>query len=208
MYLPLNNCHIVSINGIQPDQIKKSAKNVVKDREKIKHCTCLNATCNALGFTGGFSGYAKEFENELEPFLKKKGMITPTDLITPRMKCKLQVGRTQLNRRDVSDRLFKSAKQIPQKIFTGYNYDYLSKYDDGHYYFYSEQCLNFDYGIDPRDLDKNLSFAYENPDLIVKGRKGWIDKKLMDVVVGGLMSMIDPSFNLIGDSLIEPMLGD
>ena len=56
-YLPLKKFHILPVFGLEPELIKKSVKSVSRDREKISHCTLLNALVQALGFKGGFTGY-------------------------------------------------------------------------------------------------------------------------------------------------------
>lgn len=208
VYLPLKRFHIVPICGLHPDQIKQSARNVIQDREKIKHNTCLNAICKALGFKGGFANYTVEYQERLLPFLENNGMSSQADLLTPRMS--LYHPRKQLSLRQVSDRLFKSGKPLPQKVFTGYNYDFYSRYDDGVYYFNEVICCPGNpFGlIEYPDWKTSLAVALENPDLIVKGQQHWPDRTLMDGVLGCFMLDIMSSFHLIGDTLVEPVLGD
>jgi hypothetical protein len=211
VYLPLKCFHIVPIYGVQPDQIKQSAQNLIQDREKIKHNTCLNGICKALGFEGGFAGYKCEYKEKLQPFLEKHGMVIQSDLLSPRMPWEIQMWplRVQISPRDLSDRLFKSGKSLPRKIFTGYNYDFWSKYEDGFWYlnhvvsyFHSKVIFAFE------NWKACLPLALENPNLIIKGQGHWPDRTLMDVFLGGFMHYIMPSFHLIGDALVKPMLGE
>ena len=55
-YLPLKKFHILPVFGLEPELIKQSVESVSRDREKIGHCTLLNALTHSLGFKGGFSG--------------------------------------------------------------------------------------------------------------------------------------------------------
>jgi len=231
-YLPLKSFGIVSLSGLHPDQIKQSAKNVIQEQEKSSINTCLNAICKALGFKGGFADYTAEYQEKLLPFLENNGMNTQADLLTPRMPAYEELFKLLASR--LSDRLFKSGKPLPQKVFTGYNYDFYSKYDDGIWYFQnviscSENPFGFVSSLHPNvnfaklfslppnpnlNLNhepiwkKNLAVALENPDLIVKGQQHWPDRTLINVFLGQFMLDIFPSFNLIGDALVEPMLGD
>ena len=49
-YLPLKQFHILPVFGLEPELIKQSVKSVSYDREKISHCTLLNALVQSLGF--------------------------------------------------------------------------------------------------------------------------------------------------------------
>ena len=129
-YLPLKKFHIIPINGLSPNEIKKSVSQVSRDREKIKHLTLLNACAKALGCKGGIAGYQSEYESRLKPFMEEHKLITHTDLVSPRY-IGYGLPSFKLNYQDISERLFFSQKFIPKKLFTGYNFHYENHFDDG-----------------------------------------------------------------------------
>ncbi|WP_239686654.1 hypothetical protein [Mannheimia haemolytica] len=79
-YLPLQKYHILPIYGISPELIKKSVKDCSRDREKISHCTLLNACSKALGFSGGFAGFQEDYLSNLTQFMEKHGLLYLVDL--------------------------------------------------------------------------------------------------------------------------------
>ncbi|MDD4274042.1 MAG: hypothetical protein PHG14_09995 [Desulfobacter postgatei] len=208
-YLPFKNFHIAPVYGITPDLIKKSAQDLITDREQIKHTTRLNSICKLMGFTGGFSHFTQEYTRELEPFLKTHGLKVQSDLITPRLAC-ANMPAGLVNQSNLADRLFNSNKPLPQKIFTGYDFDFNSRYDDGFYYFHT--FGNKIYKKRPRafriDWNEWISWALEEPDLIISKRDRWPDRKLIDFVLGGFMLDIHSAFNLLGNALVHPMEAD
>jgi len=140
-YLPLQKFHIVPITALDPLSIKASAKKAKCDREKIKYNTLLNATVKALGIKGGFSEYQRIYNSELIPFMKKHGMKKRVDLLKARKKGG-DTYLTDITHQDLSERLFFSGLELPEKIFTGYNFDYNHTINDGVYYFNSSLCIN------------------------------------------------------------------
>ena len=86
-YLPLKKFHILPIFGLEPDLIKLSVDHVSRDREKISHCTLLNALVHLLGFKGGFSGFVNSYELILKPFMEKNNLDQYANLIEPRYPC-------------------------------------------------------------------------------------------------------------------------
>lgn len=230
-YLPFKNCHIVAINGLSPDELKISAKKIKKDRERISHNSILNFVAKSLGIKGGFAEYARMYEEEIQPFMDAHGLNKHADLITPR-----NVGYTcftfKLSRQSLSERLFVSGLPIPEKIFTGYDFDYENTISDGFYYFnrlvsYGDDQL-FDVintyggkgklsdvklipsfkGLMPGDsklaVDNNIAIARDYGESIVPGSGDYNDRLLKDFVLGGRDWDINAGFNLLGDDLVLP----
>lgn len=140
-YLPLKQFHIVPIVALDPASLKASAKKAKCDREKIKYNTLLNAIAKALGIKGGFAEYQRIYDSELVPFMKMHGMKKRVDLLKQRQKG-FDTYLTDITHQDLSERLFFSGLELPEKIFTGYNFDYKHTIDDGVYYFNSKICIN------------------------------------------------------------------
>ncbi|QUM79209.1 hypothetical protein HWV01_02145 [Moritella sp. 5] len=254
-YLPLQNFHIVEITDLEPSSIKASIKKAKKktcDREPIKHTTLLNAVTKMLGIKGGFPAYQRVYDSELVPFLNKHGMKKRVDLLKQRLKG-FDTLLTDITHQDLSERLFYSGHPLPEKIFTGYNFDYKHTIDDGHNYFprifdnLSGQSpmglknnkgfgIPIEFELEKDIVEHNIKIARANPSLIpdckydkrplrsffditagnnyVADRNAiqagvdryncFSNRTLMDVVVGSFMVSLDFSFNLLGDSLMEP----
>jgi hypothetical protein len=212
-FLPLKQFHIVEIRDLQPEKIKLSAKKVRRDREKIAYNTILNALAKALGFKCGFSGYQKSYYEELIPFLKKHKLNKRTDLLAPRLK-----GETffkDITHQTLSERLFYSGQPIPKRVFTGYDFDYINTISDGHYYLNSTLCgftktgpfgLKNILDMSPVNIQNNLNIARNNPFETIKENQDsyYRNRTLIDIVLGGMMFQLHPSFQLVGDALIEP----
>jgi hypothetical protein len=119
-YLALQQCHIVEITSLEPEAIKHVAKHAREDREEIKHNTLLNAIVKSLGFKGGFASYKNHFESSLIPFMEQHGLKNQTDLISLRDKTMW----FKITPQNLSERLFFSGLELPEKVFTGYNFNY------------------------------------------------------------------------------------
>ncbi|WP_212750857.1 hypothetical protein [Pseudoalteromonas sp. S1612] len=52
-YIPLEKFHILPVTGLTPENLKYSAKKIIKDREKISSTTRLNILAKSLGIKGG-----------------------------------------------------------------------------------------------------------------------------------------------------------
>ncbi len=140
-YLPLDKFHIVPITNLDPHSIKASAKKAKCDREKIKYNTLLNAITKALGIKGGFSEYQQTYESKLVPFLKRHGMTRRVDLLKQSKKG-FDTFFEDITHQELSERLFFSGWDLPEKIFTGYNFNYEHTIDDGDDYFNRVLCTN------------------------------------------------------------------
>ena len=123
-FLKFQNLHLSPINGIDPDSIKKSAKETRETflgnekASEFKHTTALNHICKSLGFKGGFSGYKKEWESNLKPFMKRHGLLERSEVIEEELQDKF----VELKAREIADRLFCPGQKIPKKIFVGADY--------------------------------------------------------------------------------------
>lgn len=205
-YLPLKKFHILPVFGLEPELIKQSVESVSRDREKIGHCTLLNALVHSLGFKGGFSGFLNDYEQILKPFTEYHNLNQYADLIEPRFPC--DGANLKHQRQDVSDRLFYDNSSIPDKIFTGYNFCYDQYFDDG-IRIYNFEIDRSDYGLHQSPYDENdssnVEIALKNPTLQIPLKRKHSNKRsLIDIVIGGDLFFIQAGFNLLGDQLIQP----
>jgi hypothetical protein len=277
-YLPLQKFHIIKIEDLDPKSIKTSARKAKCDREKIKYNTLLNATSKALGFKGGFAEYQHIYESKLVPFLNQHGMKTRVNLLTQRKKG-FDTFLPDITHQQLSERLFCSGLELPEKIFTGYNFDYIHTIDDGSDYFNRVLCTktqkriidvdiddelkvilgddakNYSYekietvgphnlkkialyDVGREDLEKvvehNINIANKNSSAIhdcpfdkrplknfFEGVEGYVpettpeqagvdrykrfaNRTILDLVVGSFIQDLECSFNLLGDTLVQP----
>lgn len=161
-FLPLKKFHIVPITSISPEQIKKAAKNVRRDKEKIGHTTLLNAITNSLGFTGGFAGYQSEYKEKLLPFLKKHGLKKQTDLFEHQHKS-FDVTIPSISPQKFANRIFQSKLTTPKSVFSGYNFDFKNTFDNHHYLFNIAECPAADTLGLIRRYKTTMSLQYLNP---------------------------------------------
>lgn len=120
-YLPFNEFHIAEIRDLSPDSIKRAGKEVHLDSQTKP---TLNQRYDYIAKQLGYKHMAScqhEYVNYLRPFMDKNDLLTRTDLCTPRLRGPNFVSLTA---RRISDRLFRSGKPLPSRIFTGYNYDW------------------------------------------------------------------------------------
>ncbi|MGR3983350.1 hypothetical protein [Pseudoalteromonas sp. 1181_04] len=122
-YIPLDKFHILPVTGLTPDNLKYSAKKIIKDREKISPTTRLNILAKSLGIKGGFANYANEFQEKLKPFMVKHNLHKRVNLLEHKYRG-MQLGYTQFTHQQVSERLFYSKGQMPSKLFTGHDFDF------------------------------------------------------------------------------------
>lgn len=158
-YLPLDNFHIVPIIKLDPPSIKASAKKAKCDREKIKYNTLLNAVTKALGIKGGFSEYQHTYDSKLVPFLKEHGMTKRVDLLKQRKKG-FDTFFKDITHQELSERLFFSEWDLPEKIFTGYNFNYKNTIDDGDDYFNRVLCTNQQTRVEGGNESSSSSFTF------------------------------------------------
>ncbi|KGQ56605.1 MULTISPECIES: hypothetical protein [Pasteurellaceae] len=199
-YLPLQKFHILPIYDISPDGLKKSAKKVSRDREKISHCTLLNACCKSLGFSGGFSGFQKEYFSKLKPFMEKNHLLHLVDLTKQRHPGDGFEKFLILKKQDISERIFFSNKKMPEKIFTGFNFRYDLHFDDG---FYLDKISSYyfnligDQLITPRIDKYEIQIYYQNDyeSEIEKDLK--LHEKYLDLFVSRIDSLNEGWVNII-----------
>ena len=205
-YLPLKQFHIVKINSLEPKAIKLSAKQLKRDREKIPHTTILNAIVNLLGMEGGFAEYKKEFTLKIKPFMEKHGLKKQADLCTPRNKG-AATPIPDISPQNLSERIFFSELNIPKKVFTGYNFNYKDSISDGHFIVNGSPALPCSFGImqncSEEAIQNNIKLVKESPNKLIPVNDN-DSRRLIDVVAGGFMFQYNHTFNLIGDSLVQP----
>lgn len=207
-YLPFKKFHIVKLDSLFPDAIKKAAKHARTDREDISHTTILNAVVSSLGFKGGFASYQSHFESELVPFMKENGLIKHADLFHRRKKGYLN-SVPQVSPQALSERLFFSGRGIPNKVFTGYDFNFLPL-DDGN------DFMNLNHFM-PIHAKYGAGWGDSIEDIIhwkkIVGEKGQLEiacqngkkYRLIELVAGGFVKWCFLTGNLIGDSFFQPM---
>lgn len=232
-YLPFKKRHIIAIDEISPERLKNLAREISKDKEDIKHTTILNFIAKSLGIGKGFSEYSKTYEQEMLPFMEKHGLKNHVDLFKPR-----NVGYTcitfKISKQSLSERLFNSGLSLPERVFTGYDFDYENTISDGCFYFNSKVEISFERQCEFQHLVKtqtlpddfkltsshfelmpgesnlaiahNIEIARNSVDTIVLGSGDYGNRLLKDFVLGGYDSAIKAGFNLIGDDLVYPRM--
>jgi len=177
----LKEFHIVKIDSLKPQHINAAAKNAHLDRKEIEHNTISNAVVKALGFKGGFGEYGKHYESSLKPFMLKHGLIKKADLFANQYRdCPVRIKSQNL-----SERLFLSGLPVPEKVFTGYNFEI--------------EDIRF-LGVEMKNFTVEDVESYINKVKNDKGQvEGWM--YLKSVVLGCELTTI----NLLGDSLFYPM---
>ena len=128
-YLAFKDNHIITIDNVEPELIKQSTKKMKKDRKNISHTSILNHIAKSLGVTGGFQGYLEVYNQNITAFLKEHELNRRKDLFSiqkPGYNC----GNLRIKRQRLSQRLFNSGRELPDKVFTGYNFDFENTIDD------------------------------------------------------------------------------
>lgn len=202
-YLPLQKFHILPIYGISPELIKESVKDCSRDREKISHCTLLNACSKALGFSGGFAGFQKDYLSNLKPFMEKHRLLYLVDLTKQKYPVNdmCMTRSLALKKQDISERIFFSGKEIPKRIFTGFNFRYDRHLANGFRIGNSLETPYSNIGI-----CEAIDEALKNPSIEINCYDGTI-RSIADVVIGRYLDKVLFSyFNLIGDQLVQPRL--
>lgn len=222
-FLTFKNYHTFKLSTLDPESLKKDVKsNAFKsDREDIKHTTILNHIANSLGFSGGFSGYKKAGYSELLHFMKENGLERNIDLISCR-DYKGTLGDSNhfinLSLKKVADRIFHSNLPVPQKIFTGYNFDFRKNYYDPFLTYQDEQdklglpaeqfifplvSLRKIYEFYKKNKDENITLKHKYRD------NSGVDqaRSVKDIILGVVLFSWHMS-SLIGDMLISPQRQD
>ncbi len=213
-FLTFKNYHTFKLLTLEPESLKKDAKSIAfkNDREEIKHTTILNHIAKSLGFSGGFSGYKKAYYSELLPFMKENGLERNIDLISRRD----NEGNffINLSLKKVADRIFHSNLPVPQKIFTGYNFDFRKNYYDPYLTYQDEKDklgLPKDEFIFPLvSLRKIYEFYKKNKDENITLKHRYRDnsgvnqvRSVKDIILGVVLYSSHMS-SLIGDMLVSP----
>lgn len=202
-FLPTHQFHIVPLNGLSPDDLKQSAKNCSLDREQLRHNTLLNLLAKSLGAERGFAGYRELYARSILPFMKKHGLNHRVDLLACPVGSEDRVTRLQLSVEQVCGRLFNSDLPLPQRLFTGYNFDYAPRYYNAletFNYWRQREAMGTPQ-LDGSDFERLENLVNKNRDAIdqISG------KRIQDLVVGGFLDFsLYASFNLLGDLLVQP----
>ncbi|PMG50694.1 hypothetical protein [Shewanella sp. 10N.286.52.B9] len=126
--LPLDKFHIIPLDGLAPESLKRSSKKAMHDREAIPHTTKLNAISKKLGFLGGFAFYEQEYKNELLPFMARNNLNIRVNLLEHSIPGNYNPCKS-FTHQQVSERLFFTDQKLPQKLFTGHNFDFSRTFD-------------------------------------------------------------------------------
>jgi hypothetical protein len=121
-YLPLQNYHIAPLADITPDALLEATDRLLNEfrgSEEIERNTVLHFLVKRMGINGGFGDFKVEFE-KLQEFMRLNGLEKRYDVITPRHDLPI----VKLKPRQVADRIFFSGQPLPERIFTGYDFDW------------------------------------------------------------------------------------
>ncbi len=111
----------------------------------------------------------------------------------------------------LADRFFASGLATPERVFTGYNFDYASRYDDGYWRFNNWPQLGG--RQDVYELE-HLKGALDQPEKLVDISDIWGCSRKSDqmsyahLVLGGHLWELSDSFNLLSDLLVSPSRRD
>ncbi|MDO6620222.1 hypothetical protein ACFL6Z_11550 [Pseudomonadota bacterium] len=126
--LPLDKFHIIPLDGLAPESLKRSSKKAMHDRETIPHTTKLNAISKKLGFLGGFAFYEQEYKDKLLPFMVRNNLNKRVNLLEHSIAGHYNPCRP-FTHQQVSERLFFTDHKLPQRLFTGHDFDFASIFD-------------------------------------------------------------------------------
>ena len=101
--------------------------------------------------------------------MQQQGLLHEADLVSQRRPCEGN-GIPTLTLKQIADRLFFSGRPIPEQIFTGYDFDYYIRYEDGMDFFrnWLEKqgvCSNDRYN--PYYISE-LKKALDSPDTVIE----------------------------------------
>ncbi|MBW6419486.1 SUMF1/EgtB/PvdO family nonheme iron enzyme [Celeribacter sp. PS-C1] len=163
-YLPYKEFHIAELTDVKPDYLRGSARRLVRDREDIKHTTALNFICKELGFQGGFAGYKKGYESEVEDFMARNGLQQP-GLYNPEIFDR----PIRIDLQRISDRLFHSERERPLRVFTGVGVDWYDLLTEALHLpgftvvnLFSHQALGHDFEVDLARRDPPAQWVIHN----------------------------------------------
>ncbi|HRI49032.1 MAG TPA: SUMF1/EgtB/PvdO family nonheme iron enzyme [Pseudomonadota bacterium] len=110
------------LSGLLPDDLAESASRATYLRdEALPPAALRDALVRHLGLGTDFAEYQGAGVGRLTAFLTRHRLTARADLLTPRR----GFGRWKLySRRPIADRLFCSRQPLPQRLFTGYDFDW------------------------------------------------------------------------------------
>lgn len=226
----------VSIDSLDPEKIKphatkakeryKSGSAKTSDGSVAKLTRIQNDLACALGPFGNFTEYGEAYRGDLQTFLRRNDLHVLSDLITARrwyrpskdgnstqngaygMLCM----QPRCSHQSVSERLFLSGKPLPERVFTGYDFDYWSRFEDGGWILSRDLChgdmdspLGLRSGWSTGDMDSNIKLAFRDGDtkVDIPGRSDHPSRALIDIVLGGHLDEVAEFYHLRGDTLVR-----
>jgi len=196
----------IQLDGLSSNDIKTAARNLRESRKKsaialkdIPELKVSELHRNLAMMLGASSfDHLRQIEPDLTRFLCENGMTHPTDLI----RCNNHPF-IRLRAQQVSERIFKSNLPLPKRLFTGV----------GSRFFMTNCVGTFDLlqvsKINCHCIDEAIDWANEAPNEIVLTAPHNLRMTLTrrDVLLHAYsFNGVIPGFNLIGDSLVDPML--
>ena len=186
-FLPLDvvdGC--VEVRDLDPPTLREAAKHAVSWSKRYgkvyRYTAVLSFVTKSLGLSGGFTAYADHYKR-IQDFCVEHDLRVRQDVYTPR--AENLFGRGGIGRRQVSDRVFHSGLELPERIFTGY--DRLRPSAEGEY----EKPLP---PISPADLEAWREW-------IERVRR---DPRQAEAALASEWMWLDPAINLLGDQLVAP----
>ena len=212
----------IPLSGLHHEHIKGSVSKFRTGRQdageqltqaSLKNSSLLNNVANALG-ARSYKHWLHEFEPALFDFMAKHGLAKPTDLIHWKDG---PFGKT-LSARQIAERLFNSNKEIPSRIFTGVGSLLFAAKGYGRMDLFPVAARltgNSSFGFLP--ASEQFQFAVTHRDQIVlraHRESDWrpetpdfIDLTAQNLVLMAFGLELRCAFNLLGDSLVNPMQG-
>jgi len=168
----------------------------------------LNYVAKSLGIKGGISGYQSAYAERILPFMQKHGLTKHRDLFTvrkPGLDCLL----LKLSRQKLSERVFVSGYELPERVYTGYDFNYEDTIDDAVHSFH--RILDHLGEVVPNisaqnTISNNILAAQSYGDQTLFSSGEGKKRTLRDILLGGYFWEIYDGFNLIGDVLVSPKI--
>ena len=229
----------IGIDSLDPEKIKLHASNTQKryksglaktsDGTIAGLTTIQNNLVRALGPFQNFSNYRGAHWDDVQKFLKTNDLHLLSDLITkrrwshPSQKGDSTLGgaygmlymNDPISHQSLSERLFLSGKPLPERVFTGYDFDYWSCFEDGDWILSSGLCnfrnsWNGPHGLrsslwSENALENNIELALRAGDTVVDipGRSDHPSRKLIDIVLGGHLDEMAKFHHLLRDTMVR-----
>ena len=190
------------LDGLHSSHVITSAKTLRNSRKKPKRSISGDPSLKVNNLHNGLASllgarsidHWREVELKLEGFLRKNGMTVPTDLIKwdsfPFIK---------ITARQISDRIFKSNLPQPKRIFTGVGSRFFKANGIGLLDFTQKSQTS------AHCIDAHIKWTESNKNEVVLTAPIKLTRRDLLLHAHGF-GCIGPAINLLGDSLIDPML--